>query len=484
MSITNRDIDTKEVSMGQYFTPIDIARKLVSNIILNDNCLVIEPSFGGGVFLDVLKENNFNNYIGIELDEYWYNKRINFNKEEHLLNKNFYDFNISTNKKIIFVGNPPYSGTANSLHTHKSYINMLCNMFQVSGIREECVFWLLHSMYIIYMNSGYGEIHYILPKSIFTNNSKFFTQFKECIRKHCLISKIDEIDGSRFEGVSQELVAISLLVNPNLIFNRMQSEILLNGQIVSLDNYFCMNTSDTIDFMEIFKKTYLGSVPCESLLVSCPNESLEEFKNRLYRIMNNKNIDIQYLYMNLQYNGKFHLKVFDNPYESNQVQDKLSVILEYVKNIQNKILPEEFLEDKNYHKIQARNDKRYYFRNKEIKKNKNFVYEITPYEGDCNDIFYFTSNPSNSSTDYCGYSDCGDVLRNCSPGCMRFVPCNLTKADFTEYFINWWEENFQKELSCSDVFEYIKNVYKSNWYKERKKKHKRFYFGIPRDFIV
>lgn len=482
MSIVNRDIDNKQVRMGQYFTPVDIAKKIISDINFTDNSVIIEPSFGGGVFLDVLKDINLHK-IGIELDEYYFNLRNNKKLEnEELLNCNFYDFDIETNAKLVFIGNPPYSGTADSLHTHKKYIQYLTKKYDVSGIREECVFWIMHTLELIDKNGGYGEIHYILPKSIFTNNSKFFKKFKDMIRKYCLINKIMEIDGTKFDGVSQELVYISLLVNKNYSFNKMQSSVIINGEEKNLDDYFCSNDNEVIPFYDIFKKTYLGSVPCESLLVSCPEESLEHFKIRLYDIFSNKDIDIEYLYKHLSYNGKFHLKIFDNDYNSALVQDKLSVILSYVKNIQGRIDIDTFNMDEYYHSIQARNDKRYYYRNNDIKKNKNFVYEITPYDMHNNNIFYFTSNPSSTSTDYYGISDCGDILRNCSPGCMRFVPLDITELDYQEEFIDWWNSNINKPLNY--VFEYICNIYKSDWYKERKKKHKRFYFGIPRNIII
>ena len=118
----------------------------------------------------------------------------------------------------------------------------------------------------------------------------------------------------------------------------------------------------------------------------------------------------------------------------------------------------------------------YYFRCEKIKKNKNFVYELNP--NPCKS-FYFTGNPSHSSTDYFGFCNY-DINRNVSPGANRTVPVDNIEDNLTDSFKVWWNANTTEPYS--EVFNYIIYISKTDWYKERKQNNKRFYFGIPKTF--
>lgn len=110
-------------------------------------------------------------------------------------------------------------------------------------------------------------------------------------------------------------------------------------------------------------------------------------------------------------------------------------------------------------------------------KNKNFVYELNP--NPCKS-FYFTGNPSHSSTDYFGFCDY-DINRNVSPGANRTVPITNIEDNLTNTFKKWWKTNTNEPFS--EIFNYIIYVSKTLWYKERTQNNKRFYFGIPFSFI-
>jgi len=95
--------------------------------------------------------------------------------------------------------------------------------------------------------------------------------------------------------------------------------------------------------------------------------------------------------------------------------------------------------------------------------------------------FYFPGNPTKSSTDYFGFCDY-DINRNCSPGANRSVPLNGIENNLTEEFKEWWQQNTDK--SFSEIFNYLIFVSKSNWYKNYKKSLQRFYFAIPKQFLI
>lgn len=477
--LERKNIQSKKYTLGQFFTPQHICSQLISDIDFSD-ALIIEPSFGTGNFIMALRGLT-NEKIGLELDGELFTDKIADNKTR-LLNQNFYDFTVNTAQKLIFVGNPPYRTPAYSLTTHKKFLSKLTKKHRVLGIREEAVFFILHTIDIIRTNGGNGEIHYIIPSSLLKNNSKFYTRFKIFLKEECYFAKITSLKGTEFDGVVQDLIFLSLHVKPRTNTKQIgisQEKVLVDGKNVMLDDYLCLTDNNTIPFQKIFKKTYLGSVPCESLLMSVPNESREDFQRRIYGIIADKEITTERLYRSLQSNGKFHLKVFEGPYDSITVQDKLKKILSYVHNIQEKRdILKEFLKLDNYKEISVRNGVRYYFRCEKLKKDKNFVYELNP--NPCKS-FYFTGNPSHSSTDYFGFCDY-DCNRNVSPGANRTVPIENLEENLTDFFKKWWFSNTGEPLS--EVFNYIMFVAKTSWYRNMKKQSRRFYFSIPSTFIT
>lgn len=487
--IEKKNTQSKKYVLGQYWTAPDVCADIVNNINF-ENSIVIEPSFGTGNFLHALKHIN-NQKIGIELDNEIFSYQY-ADANTKLLNQDFYDFDIKTNKKLIFIGNPPYRTPAYSLGTHKDFLMRLTKKYNVPGIREEAVFFILHTIDIIRNNGGYGEIHYILPEALLKNNSKFFTRFKQFLKEQCIFVNIRTIKNTAFDAVSQDLVYLFLDVKPvihqdrSLFFypdlepqnDNVQKYVLFNGNKVLLDDYLCLGNDDIIPFQKIFKRTYLGSVPCESLLMSVEGESREHFQSRLISIINDKNIDTESLYDKLQFKGKFHLKIFSGALKSDaMVQKKLQIILSYVKNLQTYLSIQDFWNSDYYKEINVRNGIRYYFRCDKIKKHKNFVYELNP--NPCRS-FYFTGNPSHSSTDYFGFCNY-DINRNVSPGANRTVPVDNVEDNLTDSFKAWWRANTDEPFY--NIFEYIMYVAKTDWYKQMKRQNKRFYFAIPAEFI-
>lgn len=467
--IENKNIQDKKYILGQFFTNMAICQNIVSNISFDLNDLIIEPSFGSGNFLKALSSVT-NDIIGIEIDKDIYSDIFQKNSLK-TYNMNFYDWSIITNKRLVFIGNPPYRTPAYSLSTHNKKVLSLSKKYNCAGVREEAIFFILYTIDIIKQNGGCGEIHYILPKSILKNNSKFYTLFKQTLIKECHIKNIQTIVGTEFDGVSQDLIYLYLTVGEST-----PSQIMVDNQTVDTLDYLCL-TENYIPFQQIFKKTYLGSVPCESLLMSVYGETKEHFQKRLYDIISTPMLSADDLYHKLQYNGVCHLKVLNSD-NINIVLSKLNIILSYVKNIQEKQILNEFADISNYKEIQGRNSVHYYFRCEGLKQHKNFVYELNP--NPCKS-FYFTGNPSSSSTDYFGFCNY-DVNRNVSPGANRTIPVDNIEDNLTEEFKKYWKSNTTRPYT--DVFEYLMHISKSSWYKQMKKENKRFYFGIPKIFDI
>ena len=97
-------VDLEDVSLDQFFTKPEIAKKYYlktlkflkkENINIED-CLFVEPSAGDGSFFKLLPKNQ---RIGLDL----------YPMAEGIIKKDFLNWTPpKTDKKIIFIGNPPF----------------------------------------------------------------------------------------------------------------------------------------------------------------------------------------------------------------------------------------------------------------------------------------------------------------------------------------------------------------------------------------
>jgi len=478
--LEEKNIQSKKYQLGQFFTPTNLVRDILTELDI-DADIIVEPSFGGCGFvepmIDVYPDSKI---VGIELDQEWYNKGVERFPKLNLIHKNFYDIDselvFTDTKKVSFIGNVPFRTPAYSLTTHRTIVKNLAHKYEVTGIREEAVFFILKTADIMLTNNYTGGIHYVIPKSLITNDSKFYLQFKTFLKKHFTIVSVFDVDPAKFENVAQGLIVLSMKTGGN----NTNYNTLHNGVEQPVDDVLQL-TSPDIPFQTIFKKTYLGSVPAESFLLSVDGETQEQFKNRLIKIFSNP-VTATSLAKDLMHDEKFHLKILSSK-DSTKVQSKLEQISVYINEVKKVVKDLSiFKNNDNYKPIQQRKGTRFYFRNTELKK-CSFVYEINP---NPQPSFYFTSNPSSGSTDYFGYC-VYDITRTSSPGCCRTVPLVDVEDNLTDSFKLYWDtatvdENGQS-LPYKFVFSYIKYVSMQPWYKQQKQIRKRLYFCIPKTFM-
>jgi len=472
--LEEKNIQSTKYLLGQFFTPTDLVKEILNNIDV-DSDVIIEPSFGGCGFIEPLVTHYPNSKIvGIELDKPWYDAGVERFPDLTLYHKNFYDIDgelIFDTKKVSFVGNVPFRSPAYSLTTHKKYVKGLAHKYNVTGIREEAVFFIIKTADIMIQNDYEGSIHYVIPKSLITNDSKFYKQFKLFLKKYFKIVSVFDVDPAKFDNVAQGLIVLSMTRGGDST-NYMTKH---NGIEEPVDTVIQLDSPD-IPFQQIFKKTYLGSVPAESFLMSSPEETVDEFRARLVKIFSNP-VSIMSLRDDLKHKDKYHLKILSSK-DVKKVDAKLKQILDYITEVKSvvKNYVKLFDDPKNYVTIQQRKETRFYFRNTALRK-CSFVYELNP---NPQPSFYFTSNPSDGSTDYFGYCEY-DISRNSSPGCCRTVPLDKIEDNLTDDFKVYWDTN-TKNLPYEFVFSYIKHISESKWYKEQKKLRRRFYFCLPKTF--
>ena len=478
--LEEKNIQSKKYQLGQFFTPTTLVRDILSQLTI-DSDIIVEPSFGGCGFIEPLVDTYpKSKIVGIELDQEWYDKGVERFPTLDLIHKNFYDIDdelvFTDTKKVSFVGNVPFRSPAYSLTTHKKYVKALAHKYEVTGIREEAVFFIIKTADIMITNQYEGGIHYVIPKSLITNDSKFYTQFKKFLKKYFKIISVFDVDPSKFDNVAQGLIVLSMYCGGD----GTNYSIKHNGVDEPVDSVIQL-TSPDIPFQSIFKKTYLGSVPAESFLLSVAGETKDEFKARLVRIFST-NTTVTSLRTDLTHEKNFHLKILSSK-DTAKVDSKLSQIVDYINDVKQVVKDLSiFADDTNYKVIQQRKKTRYYFRNTTLRK-CNFVYELNPNPGPS---FYFTSNPSDGSTDYFGYC-LYDITRNSSPGCCRTVRLKEIEQNLTDDFKTYWNAATANEqgipLPYEGVFSYIKYVSNQPWYKEQKKLRKRFYFCVPKQFM-
>lgn len=466
----SKGLKNKKDELGQFNTNKDLTDELCLSISVPKNSIVIEPSFGTGNFLNSIKKHikDIKKIVGVEIDSEVY--QIIEGVETY--NKNFYDFqidNINSNDYYVFIGNPPYRTPAGSLKTHKNLIDDIFNLYDIKGIKEEAVIFILYTYYLLKKNNLNGECHYILPKTIFLNPTKLFKTFYSFLRKNFKIISIKDVDSKNFDGVSQDLVFVSLKMIDNNTENYYFD---YNEDKVSFDEFIGAD-KEVISYKDIFVKTYLGSVPAESFLLSCKGEPIESFQKRMENLFDPEtNVTHSNLISLLSFNGKPHLQALKN-----ENKEKIDTVLGYILEIKEntEIDKNIFCDIQNYKSIVHRKEIRYYFRHESLKK-VSFVYIIN--SNPCKS-FYFTSNPNKISTDYFGYCDY-DVNRNSSPGGLRTVPIDNIEDNLKPNFKKWWNEN--SSLPYDKIFEYLIHISKSDWYKTQKNKYNKMYFGIPKKF--
>tara|TARA_B110000495_G_C23013675_1_gene599919 strand:- start:54 stop:1466 length:1413 start_codon:yes stop_codon:yes gene_type:complete len=452
MTVTFKDRKSEKNQLGQFMTPDAISQYIVDKS--NYRGVIIEPSFGLGSFLYKI-ENKYanNNIIGIEYDEKLFNEYAGNSK---VFNKSFYKFTSddlpSNIDYITFSGNPPYRTPAFSLTSEdREHVKNLIKKYKLTGVKEEAVFFIAHMVDIINELDIQGELELILPKTIFENASPAFNNFRKFLEKYCPLTNLKDIT-DEYPDVAQSLVIATFKVN----------------QIVNNHITYDYVIKDSIIMSDIFKRTYLGSVPCEGLFLSCDKESKESFQKRMCDIFI-RNSEIK---QSLLYNEKYHLRALNN---DKTFDEKLESLQNIVDKIKSTVDVSIFEDNNNYKTLAHRNDVRYYFRHKALT-NLNFVYIIN--SNPC-PSFYYPGNPTKTSTDYFGYCDY-DCNRNSSPGANRTIPLFDISKNVTDKFLKYWKANTTAPIS--DIFDYISHISKSGWYKNYKQKYQRFYFGLPLDF--
>lgn len=189
------EVDKK---IGFVETPIEIANLMVHLITQSTDALVLDTGFGKGVFLEVLKKNQYKNVYGIEISkEFYENVHIRYGNMVKLINDDFLSYKFS-HKFDIIIGNPPY------VHFNSLPVNLSKSVKYYNKTSESDIYYSFIMKAIELLNEN-GELIYIVPYHFFCNtHAKTLRQF---LLNNGVFEIIIDLDESRiFKNENPEII--------------------------------------------------------------------------------------------------------------------------------------------------------------------------------------------------------------------------------------------------------------------------------------
>ncbi|MFX1586820.1 MAG: Eco57I restriction-modification methylase domain-containing protein [Promethearchaeota archaeon] len=181
--VLKSNINLKDNSIGQIFTPEYIAEFMVENIVklIKDNNLfknkrqsltdlrILEPSAGRGVFLKVLIENKFSDITAYETDINLKHRLIKSYPTIKFKFENFLGSDLNDSYDII-IGNPPYLGQNYNAEIFQNYVEKypICANYFVGNM--DLFYFFIH-LGILKLNPG-GLLSFITTDYWITKSDK------------------------------------------------------------------------------------------------------------------------------------------------------------------------------------------------------------------------------------------------------------------------------------------------------------------------
>ena len=229
-------------SLGAYFTPTDVVKKLIQNTFENyKGGTIIDPCCGSGNFILHLPQNIcMQDIFGADIDELSVKiARINFALKYKIYDKNFIyehikiqNFLTSPNKQKFdyIIGNPPWAYEFNE--EERKFLKNNFKTTQKSAIESYDV---ITEKALQKLNNN-ATLSFVLPEAVL--NVKSHKTLREIITRKSSVKYIEYL-GETFDGVQCPSVILRILYN-NKTFNS-------NGmQVKTKNKKFTINTNREI----------------------------------------------------------------------------------------------------------------------------------------------------------------------------------------------------------------------------------------------
>lgn len=158
---------------GAYYTPFDLADKIIKLFNFDTIKTILEPSCGDGVFIDALANNKHleKNITAIEIEKPELKKvknRYNDSKALNLINDDFLSFYKESKNKEFFdliLGNPPY---IRYQYLSEAQRNTLSEIIEENGMKANKLIniWVCFLVSCTKLLSENGRIAFIIPAEL------------------------------------------------------------------------------------------------------------------------------------------------------------------------------------------------------------------------------------------------------------------------------------------------------------------------------
>lgn len=220
------------MNLGQVYTKRIIADYMVNLFTIADGARVLDPCFGGGVFVESLLVNTNHKVHGVEIDKDSFDKFTNPNSARcQLLNCDFFDIEGEFDGIIM---NPPYVRQEEidamaELGVTKQKLQSACGLMTISTKANLYMYFILRA--ILLLKDG-GELIAIFPNS--WTNTPVGKQFREQVCHYGCITDFINVTGEPFVGSPMVDVCI-LKFKRNAISGTNYKKMFVKGEAYTVE---------------------------------------------------------------------------------------------------------------------------------------------------------------------------------------------------------------------------------------------------------
>ncbi len=219
------------MNLGKVYTKDFVSDYMVSLLSIEDKSKLIDPCFGGGVFINSILQKTHHNIIGFEIDKKAFSIFNNPNKERcNIFCQSFFSFTrYGTIDGIIM--NPPYVrheeiDQLEDIGVNKKVLKRLFD-FRIPSQSNLYVYFVLHSIKLLKQG---GEMIVIFPNTWLKTD--IGNKFKQLILQECSISKLQYVKGNPFQGNPLVDVVIVKIIKTVGIPTESSEVIINNNKII------------------------------------------------------------------------------------------------------------------------------------------------------------------------------------------------------------------------------------------------------------
>lgn len=185
--------------LGQIFTQRSVAEYMVALLDCPADGRILDPCFGGGVFLDCLYEKGYRNITGIEIDKSLYEDYRIHKNDIKLYQQDFLTFSGEGEYDAVIM-NPPYirHEKINELKGYGITKEKLFKQTIFSDLPKTSNLYMFFIVKAITLVKENGTIVVIFPESFM--KARVGKRFLECVSRFCSIEKSILVRGNAFES--------------------------------------------------------------------------------------------------------------------------------------------------------------------------------------------------------------------------------------------------------------------------------------------